>query len=78
MKKIKLPKKSFFGSKIIRAFGKDSGLELPLPSREEKTSGVSAYFPHYDYHKELRNAMLKAERHKAKAIMEWRRRNLGR
>jgi epoxyqueuosine reductase QueG len=78
MKKIKLPKKSFFGSKIIRAFGKDSGLESPLPSREKKTSGVSAYSPHHDYHKQLRNAMLEAEKHKAKAIMEYKRRNLAR
>lgn len=77
MRKIKLQRKSFFG-KVLRAFGKDSGLELPLPSREKKTSGVSAYFPHYDYHKQLRNAMLEVEKHKAKAIMEWQRRNLAR
>jgi hypothetical protein len=77
MRKIKLQRKGFFG-KVLRAFGKDSGLELPLPSREEKTSGVSAYFPHYDYHKQLRNTMLEAEKHKAKAIMELQRRNLPR
>lgn len=77
MKKIKLQRKGFFG-KVLRAFGKDSGLESPLPSREEKASGVSAYSPHHDYHKQLRNAMLKAERHKAKAIMEMQRRNLAR
>ena len=75
MRKIKLPKKGFFGSKILRALGKDSGFELSLPSREEKASGVSAYSPHHDYHKELRNAMLEAERHKAKAIMEMQRRH---
>jgi len=77
MRKIKLQRKGFFG-KVLRAFGKDSGLELPLPSREKKTSGVSAYFPHYDYHMELRNAMLEAEKHKAKGIMELQRRNLSR
>lgn len=77
MKKIKLQRKGFFG-KALRAFGKDSGIELPLPSREKKTSGVSAYFPHYDYHKQLRNAMLEAEKHKAKVIMELQRRNLPR
>jgi len=77
MRKIKLQREGFFG-KVLRAFGKDSGLELPLPSREKKTSGVSAYFPHYDYHKQLRNAMLEAEKHKAKAIMELQRRNLAR
>jgi len=77
MRKIKLQRKGFFG-KVLRAFGKDSGLELPLPSREKKTSGVSAYSPHYDYHKQLRNSMLEAEKHKAKAMMEWQRRNLAR
>ena len=77
MRKIKLQRKGFFG-KVLRAFGKDSGLELPLPSREKKTSGVSAHFPHYDYHMELRNAMLEAEKHKAKGIMELQRRNLSR
>lgn len=76
MKKIKPQGKGFFGSKVIRAFGKDSGLELPLPSREEKTSGVSAYSLHYDYHNELRKARLEAEKHKAKAIMEYKGRNL--
>ena len=78
MKKIKLKRKGFFGSKVIRAFGKDSGLELPLPSREKKTSGVSAYSPHYDYQKQLKNAMLEAEKHKAKALIEHQRRNLAR
>jgi epoxyqueuosine reductase QueG len=77
MKKIKLQRKGFFG-KALRAFGKDSGIELPLPSREKKTSGVSAYSPHYDYHKQLRNAMLEAEEHKAKAIMKLQRHNLAR
>jgi len=77
MRKIKLQRKGFFG-KVLRAFGKDSGLELPLPSRENQTSGVSAYFPHYDYHKQLRNAMLEAEKHKAKVIMDLQRRNLAR
>ncbi len=77
MRKIKLQRKGFFG-KVLRAFGKDRGLELPLPSREKRASGVSAYFPHYDYHMELRNAMLEAEKHKAKAIMELQRRNLAR
>ena len=77
MRKIKLQRKGFLG-KVLRAFGKDSGLELPLPSREKKTSGVSVYFPHYDYHKQLRNAMLEAEKNKAKAIMELQRRNSAR
>jgi hypothetical protein len=74
MRKIKLQRKSFFG-KVLRTFGKDSGLELPLPSREKKASGVSAYSPHYGYHKQLRNAMLEAEKHKTKAMMEYKRRD---
>ncbi len=77
MRRIKLQRKGFLG-KVLRAFGKGSGLELPLPSREKRTSGVSVYSPHYDYHKQLRNAMLEAEKHKAKAMMELQRRNLGR
>jgi len=77
MRKIKLQRKGFFG-KVLRAFGKDSGLESQLPSREKKTSGVSAYFPHYDYHNQLRNTMLEAEKHKAKVIMDLQRRNLAR
>jgi hypothetical protein len=77
MRKIKLQRKGFF-SKVLMAFGKDRGLELPLPSREKKTSGVSAYFPHYDYYKQLRNTMLEAEKQKAKAITELQRHNLTR
>jgi len=76
MRKIKPLRKGSFARKILRALGKDSGFELSLPSREEKTSGVSAYSSHYDYHKQLRNAMLEAEKLKAKAIMEIQRHNL--
>jgi len=75
MRKIKPLRKDSFAGKILRAFGKDIGLELPLPSREKKTSGVSAYSPHNDYHMELRNAMLEAERLKAKALMHYERCN---
>lgn len=73
MRKIKLRGKGFVLNKVLRALGKDSGLELPFPSREEKTSGVSVYSPHYDYQKELWNAMLEAEKLKATAIMEMQR-----
>ena len=73
MRKIKLLGKGSFGSKVIRAFGRDSGFELPVPSREKKTSGASVYHPHYNYHIELRNAMLETERLKAKGIMEYQR-----
>lgn len=78
MRKIKLQGKSSSGSKVTRAFGKDIGLELPVPSREKKTSGISVYHPHYDYHRELENAAREAERHKAKALMNYQRRNLAR
>ena len=78
MRKIKPLRKGSFFHRVLRALGKNSGFELPLRFRGEKPHGVSAYHAHYDFHKELKNAMLEAERLKAKGIMEYQRRNLPR
>ena len=78
MRKIKPRGKNSIASKVLRALGKDSCFESPLPSQEKKHLGVSVSYAHYDFHKELRNAMLEAEQLKAKGIMEYQRRNLPR
>lgn len=78
MRKTKPVGKGSFARRILRILGKASGFELPIPSREEKHPGVSAYNTHCDFHKVLRNAMLQAEQSKAKAIMEYQRRDLPR
>jgi len=72
MRKTKLQGKGFILNKVLRALGKDSGLELPFSSQEEKTSSVSPFHSHYA-HMQFRNAMLERERIKAEAI-EWLRR----
>ena len=74
MEELKPRGKGFILKKVLRALGKDIGLESPFPSEEERTSNVSPFQSHYA-HKQFRNAMLEAERLKAKAIMENRRRN---
>jgi len=74
MRKIRLRGKGSFGSRVLRALGKTSDLELSFALQEKKCSGVSAYHMHYSFHKEIRNAMLEAERLKAKGIMEYQRR----
>jgi len=72
MRKTKLHGKGFILDKVLRVLGKDSGLELPFSSQEEKTSDVSPFHSHYAY-KQCRSAMLEGERMKAEAI-EWLRR----
>jgi hypothetical protein len=62
-------------SKVIRAMGKSSGFELPLPSQKKKLTGVSAYHEPYDIQRKFRNALLEAERLKAKDIMQIQRRS---
>lgn len=76
MKTAKPLRKDTLVSKLLRAVGKDRGFESPLPSQEEKHIGVSAYYP--DYHRELINAALEAENHKAMATMDYQKRNLPR
>jgi hypothetical protein len=75
MRKIRPRGKGFFRNKALRALGNDSSLEFPFSYQEEKSSSVSPFYSHYD-HKELMNAVLEAERLKAKAEWEYRRRNL--
>ena len=75
MRKIKPLRKGSLAGKVLRALGMHRGIELSLSSEEEKKyPGVSTYYDHII----LRNAMLEAERLKAKALMEYRRRNLAR
>jgi hypothetical protein len=76
MRKIQPVRKGSFINRVMRAIGINSGLELHGPSEEESQTGISIYYPHYDYHKEVMNAMLEAEKSKAEAIMRYQRRNL--
>ncbi len=62
--------KGSFASKVIRALGKESGFRNPLPSRDRKPVGVSAYYVPYDVQRELRNALLEVEKLKAKHMAE--------
>jgi len=72
MRKIKLKGKGFILRQALRALGKDDGLELPFPSREEKTSSALPFYSDYA-RMQRRNAMLEGERTKAEAI-DWVRR----
>ena len=74
MRKIKPLGKGSFARKMLRALGKDSGFEQTFPCQEKKHLSVSVGYAHYGFHKELRNAMLEAERKKAKALMELQKR----
>lgn len=74
MRKIKPLGKKSYARKVLRAFGKDGGFELPIRSPEKKLPGVSEYYPHYDLQKELKNAMLEVEILKSKGL-DYRRRN---
>jgi len=69
MRKIKSLEKSFFAGKVLRALGVRGGVELSLPSKEEKRPGVSAYCSH----NELRKAKLEAIQAKAVGMMEYQR-----
>ncbi len=75
MRKIK-PLRKTSESRINRAMGENSGFELHLPSKNENKTGISEHYQHHDFHKELRNAVLEAERHKAQSLMNLQRRNL--
>jgi len=76
MRKIKPLGKGSFARKILRALRKDSGFEQTFPCQEKKHLSFSVGYAHYGFDKELRNAMLEAEKHKTKALMEIQRRNL--
>jgi hypothetical protein len=78
MRKIQPLRKSSFISRVMRAIGRKSGFELHLPFQEKSQTGVSKYYPHYGFQSELRNAVLEAERQKAKSIMDFQRRNSAR
>ena len=69
MKKIKRLEKSSITSAILRALRLEKGFGLRLNFRSENQSDVSTYFPHYDFHRNLENAVLEAEQVKAKGIM---------
>jgi len=75
MRKIKPLGKGSSVNKIRRALGNGSGSELHLQVQEEKHIGVSDFYPHYDFHIELRNAILEAEQKKAKGILEYQKYN---
>ncbi|MGD8545038.1 MAG: hypothetical protein PVH12_02580 [Candidatus Bathyarchaeota archaeon] len=78
MSKIKPLVKGSLARKILRALRKDSGFELPVPSREEKCPGVSAYDTRFDSQQVFNSAMLEAEQSRAKCLMECQRHNMAR
>jgi len=59
----------------MKAIGNRTGFELHLPFQEKSQTGFSTYYPHYAFHREVINAMLEAEKHKAEAIMNYQRRS---
>lgn len=78
MSKIKPLVKGSLARKILRALRIDDGFKLPVPSREEKRTGVSAYDTHYDSQQVFSKAMLEAEQSRAKCLMECQRQNMAR
>jgi predicted AlkP superfamily pyrophosphatase or phosphodiesterase len=75
MKKIQLRKNSST-DRVTRAISINSELQLNVSSKEENQTGLFTYHPNYDSHKEVMNALLEAEKHKAMAIMYYQRRSL--
>lgn len=73
MKEVKLGKSH--ANEVIKAIDKESGFRLPLPLREKRHIGVSAYSAPSDGQKELWNALLEAEKQKAKHVIEIQRRS---
>lgn len=76
MRKVKPRGKVSFGGRLLRAFERVSGFELPVPHREKSQTGVSTEYLSYDSQSNLSEAMLEAERRKAEALMNYQRRNL--
>jgi len=67
--------KGSLSGKVIKALGKSSGFELPLPSLKKESTGVSTYHESYDIQKEFKNALLEVERRRAYDIMQIQRHN---
>jgi hypothetical protein len=65
-------------SRLLRLFGRDPGFEYPSHMVEEKKSGASELYPHYDFTNILSNALLEAESQRAKSIMEYEKRRFSR
>jgi len=74
MRELKPLGKGSLSGKVIKAFGKSGGFELPLPSLKKESTGVSANHESYDVQREFRNALLEAEKLRAKDIMQFQRR----
>lgn len=72
MKRTASEKKGSLAAKLLRLFRAGGGFQEPLRLQEENVSvGVPR---NHDYHKEVENALLEAERKKAEALMEWQKR----
>jgi hypothetical protein len=76
MRKIRPLRKNSSTNRVTRATSISSGLESDVPSKKESQTGFSTYHPNYDFHREVMNAWLEAEKHKAKAIMYYQKHSL--
>ena len=65
-------------SRLLRLFGRDTNFEHISHSQEKEKSGVSVLYPHYDFTMALSNALLEAEYHKARSLMEFEKRRYSR
>lgn len=73
MRKIQLLRKKSSTDRITRAISYGD-LAPGIPCKEENQADLSAYYPNYDFHREVMNALVEAEKNKAKAIMYYQRR----
>jgi hypothetical protein len=76
MKKIQSLEKVFFASRVIRAIKNNIGFESQAASQEKSQTGISIDYPHYAFPRGVMNATLEAEKQKAMAIMDYKRRSL--
>ena len=58
-------------SRVLRLLGSNKGFNPHLCTQEEKKAGVSEFHTSFDFTKELRNAMVEAEQHKAIGTAEF-------
>jgi hypothetical protein len=73
MRRIRTPRKGSLTSRIMRTLRGDSGLGPYSHYHEKSEIGISTYYQHPDFPEETMNAMLEAEKHKAKGISEYQR-----
>ena len=67
-----MEKKSSLTGKLLRLLKPNSGLQESISLQGDNVSITTNSY--HDYQKEIKTAMLEAERKKAEALMEWQKR----